>query len=378
MLDAFWSGIGEELAKTWVARVLTPAFVYWTAAVALVWWNAHSAGVAARGWTAEIAASATGIGALPVVVQVGLIVGALIGVVGSGLLAERLTLPVLRLLEGYALRPGWLQSAAIAYRRKRRRQIVKRRDELVRRHRWQGLSREDYARLVTLRKPQRLDNEEQTQLAELEKRAVKGLSPAEAARLSRYAGWLATTPPEAEVMPTRLGDVLRVAERRPNHSYRLDGVTSWTALYLVMPAETRNALATARAAVNTATRSWLWAALVVLWFPITPWALAVGAVLAALVYRLGVLPRAVTFGALLGASFDLHRMALYDALHLPRPRSLQQEREVTGPQATALLAGRLAPDAALRYQFRETKSGATDTGSSAGSSTAAARTTDRR
>ena len=375
MLDAFWSGVGEELAKTWVARVLTPAFVYWAAAVALVWWSVHSGGVAARGWTAEIAASATGIGALPVVVQIGLVVGALIGVVGSGLLAERLTLPVLRLLEGYALRPGWLQSAAVNHRRKRRRRIVERRDELVRRDRWHGLPREDYARLVTLRATQRLDDEGQKQLADLEKRAVKRLSPAESARLSRYAGWLATTPPEAEVMPTRLGDVLRAAERRPNHSYRLDGVTSWTALNLVMPAETRSALATARAAVNTAARSWLWAALIVLWFPVTPWALAVGVVLAALVYRFGVLPRAVTFGALLGASFDLHRMALYDALHLPRPPSLQQERAVTGPQATALLAGRLDADAVLRYQFRETKS---DAGASAGSSTTAARTTGRR
>lgn len=37
MLDAFWSGVGEELARHWVARVLTPAFAFWVGGLALVW-----------------------------------------------------------------------------------------------------------------------------------------------------------------------------------------------------------------------------------------------------------------------------------------------------------------------------------------------------
>jgi len=37
VLDAFWSGVGEELARHWVARVLTPAFAFWVGGLALVW-----------------------------------------------------------------------------------------------------------------------------------------------------------------------------------------------------------------------------------------------------------------------------------------------------------------------------------------------------
>ena len=50
MLSSFWSGLGGELAKQWIARVLTPAFVFWAAGLLAVWADTHRGDVAKHGW----------------------------------------------------------------------------------------------------------------------------------------------------------------------------------------------------------------------------------------------------------------------------------------------------------------------------------------
>jgi hypothetical protein len=361
MLDAFWTGVGEELAKTWVARVLTPAFAFWLGGAVLLWWHFHAGGVRSRGWGGEITSSASTVGGLPVVVQIGLIVGGLLVVAISALLAERLTIPVLRLLEGYWLRPAWLRGLLVRYRQGRRRRVSERVDPLLLRQRRGDLTPQEFRRLAELR--EHPVEAERAERDALEARAAAGLSPTEEARLGRDVAFLATTPDAPLVMPTRLGDILRTAERRPNEKYGIEGVTSWAALTMVMPTEARAEVAQARTALDTAARSWLWGALVIVWSPLTPWAAAVGIAVSLLVYRFGVLPRAVIFGTLLVTAFDLYRMSLYDALHLPRPRSPIDERSVAGPRLTRALLGQLATSP-VRYRFG-------DPGPGTGSSNAA-------
>src|SRR3954454_3536944 len=117
MLTSFWSGLGSELAKHWATRILTPAFVFWTGGATLVWWSRHHDEVQAHGWLAALRSTGDAIAALPAVAQVLLLLAALFLLAVSGLAAERLTLPLLRLLEGYWARPAFLRRRLVDHRR---------------------------------------------------------------------------------------------------------------------------------------------------------------------------------------------------------------------------------------------------------------------
>ena len=138
-------------------------------------------------------------------------------------------------------------------------------------------------------------------------------------------------------MPTRLGDILRAAERRPADKYGLDTIACWPALWLLLPAEAKTELVQARSALDNAARTWLWGALFVVWTPWTWLAVPVAIVVPALAYYVGILTAATAFGELTVTAFDLYRFRLYDSLHLPRPSSLALERNRDGPRVTRLL-----------------------------------------
>lgn len=361
MLEAFWSGVGEELARSWVARVLTPAFTFWVGGLALLWWYTHPAEIASGGWVAALAASAAALGALPVLVQGALVVGVLILVAASAVVAERLTLPALRLLEGYWTRPEWLHQLLVAYRRWRYRRVRGRALPLQRRQQRRRLSPPTPAadaELMLLRNKLELQRTtaERERLQRLERSAP--LTATERARLGRDVAWLQTTPPDDGFgMPTRFGDILRAAEYRPGNSYGLDAVTCWNALWRLLPAEARTDLTAARAGLDAAVRGWLWGALFLVWTPVTPWAAVVGLGVPLLSYRFGIVPRAIAFGELIVTSYDLHRMELYDALHLPRPTTPADERATAGPHVTSALSGTLvAPGLAYRFDLPRTAS----------------------
>ena len=86
--------------------------------------RAWQPGGAGRGASAELQATAHPLAQLPAVAQAVLIVGALMILVGSALIADRLTLPLLKLLEGYWSRPAFLRSWLIDRRRSRRQRWV--------------------------------------------------------------------------------------------------------------------------------------------------------------------------------------------------------------------------------------------------------------
>jgi len=165
---AFWDGLAGRVAEQFSARVLTPAFVFWTGGLAAwSWHQAHRRPSA--GWTAPLLQAASSFQRLTVVLQVALLVAVLLVLSGSAVIGERLTLPLLRLLEGY----GWPPPLARVLRAR----IADRRT----RH---------YTRWGEL----------------LARRDADGLSAAEAAELDRLDAQLHRVPAALELtMPTRLG-----------------------------------------------------------------------------------------------------------------------------------------------------------------------------
>jgi hypothetical protein len=336
MLTSFWSGLGGELAKQWAVRLLTPALAFWLGGLAAVWWHAHGDAVGVHGWAHELQRTAQPLEHLPAIAQGLLVVGALMVVAASGLAAERLTLPLLRLLEGYW--PWWLRGRDPAWRRRRRVSLKQRRDELSLSQRRGTLTVSEYADLRALEAKPDSDPE---RLVELRAKRVAGFSQRDAAALGHARAVLRYTPErDASAMPTRLGDVLRTCEGRPAEKYGLDTVVSWTALWMVMPVEARTEIVQARNQLDGALRMWLWGALFVVWTPWTPWAVAVAVVVPAVAYYGSMLPGAKLFGNLVVTAYDLYRMRLYDALSLPRPTKPAQERR-DGERVTALLYGGL-------------------------------------
>src|ERR1700722_12683074 len=151
MLAAFWSGLGGEFAKQWVARILTTALAFWAGGLAAVWWHSHGRDVRTHGWPHELSATAAWLHQLPGLAQGLLIVAGLLLVAVSALAAERLTLPLLRLLEGYGWHPQRLRYRLIRYRRRRY-------------HRWEA----QVERLATRQRIGTLKPEEFFELADLE------------------------------------------------------------------------------------------------------------------------------------------------------------------------------------------------------------------
>jgi hypothetical protein len=291
VIAALTSGIGSRLADRWAAALLSPAFAFW-AIGALAWL-----------WTrpAEVEQMLDDLARLSPLAQAAASVGALLVVVASGFAVERLALPALRLLEGYW--PPALRNRA-AGRARRRLQANE--------DRWQQL----YARWES-----------------------GAASDAETAELLAVERRLAVLPAQsAQVMPTRLGNVLRAAESRPADFYGLDAVRCWPRLWLLLPDAVKVELGAARAELDAAATWWIWAVLIAVWGLLTPWAVLVAAAAALLAY-VALLAAATRFGELLGATFDLHRGLLYDALGWPRPSRPDEERARGEALTQALVRG---------------------------------------
>jgi hypothetical protein len=335
MLEAFWSGLGGQFAKHLAARVLTPALAFWAGGLAAIWWHGHGQGVRALGWAHELTATAMWPGKLPGVVQGLLVVAALIVVAVSALAAERLTLPLLRLLEGDEWRPGWLRNLLVTYRRRRYHYWDANVERLATRQVLGALQPQEFFELTELEARPTADT---TRLRELQQRRADGLDARMTAQLARGRNMLRSMPrQDALGMPTRLGDILRVAERRPADKYGLDAIVCWYALWLLLPKKTKIEFVQARSALDNAARAWLWGALFIVWTPWTWLAVPIAVIVPALAYYVGILPAATLFGELTVSAFDLYRFRLYDNLYLPRPSSPDSERRMDGRLVTRLL-----------------------------------------
>jgi hypothetical protein len=280
-MTSFWAGLGGKLADRWLAVAL-PSLLFWLAGA--VAWLAGSGG---RERLAAILGDLDRAGTGTALIAVAL---ALLVVAGSAAVVERLTLPVVRLLEGYW--PGWLRGL---------------RDRAVR---WRGARiARDEARYQELERASDDDAGSVDELIALDER-------------------LRRVPAAGGRMPTRLGDVLRAAEALPQAKYGLDAVHCWPRLWLVLPEPVQRELLGARRTLDAAVTGLTWAVLAAVWTPVAWWVLPIAVAAVVVVHRWWLLPSAQVYGDLVEASFDVYRTALYDALRWPLPDNPRAEHEL--------------------------------------------------
>jgi hypothetical protein len=282
VLTSLWSSVGGKLADRFL-DVSAPALVFWVAGLA-AWCLGH-------GGLHALSALPASFDKKPALVQAVLLAALLTAIAASGLVVERFTLPVLRLLEGYW--PGWgwvsqLRSRLIA--RGQRKAAV----EL---EAWQSLMRQP------------------------------DLTPDQRARMARLDEARYRRPADpAQFMPTPIGNILRASELRPFSKYGLDPVRTWPGIWQVLPGGVQGDVSAARKALDGSVAAIVWGVLFLVFIPWTILALPAGLVLAALALFLWVPARAKDYGDMVEAVYDMHRAALYGQLRWPLPVNPQDEQ----------------------------------------------------
>ena len=284
MSGQVWDVITGRLADRW-AGLAAPAVVFWVGGV-LAW------AFAGPDWSR-----------LPRITQwmndqtAAAVVAALLGAsaltAASVIVVQRLTAPVLRLLEGYW--PAWLDRLAD---RRRRRVLERKTAEHVA---WQQLQSD-------------IDETETT--------------PGQRSQLARLEARRRHRPiHDNDTLPTRVGNILRAAETRPHYYYGLDAVIVWPRLWLVLPDLARQEVASARASLDASVAAVIWGVAFMVFTPLAWWAAPAGAVVATTAVAWWVPARAETFSDLIEGAFDLYRWALYQQLRWPLPDHPQAEHK---------------------------------------------------
>ncbi|MFE7628930.1 hypothetical protein [Kocuria sp. NPDC057446] len=232
---------------------------------------------------------------------------------------RRLTLPVLRLLEGYW--PSRLNKFAA----RRRRKILDSKSEdketsLQLRREWKNQPPEEQLRLTAEQRAERVE-----QAAILR------------AKLAKFENKRRHRPVQnGELLPTRIGNILRAAETRPYHRYGLDAVVVWPRLWLILPDQARTELSSARSALDASVAAAIWGTAFIAFTPwawwaaptFTPWVLwaaPVGIAVTVAAIQWWIPARAEVFADLIEATYDLYRWDLYKQLHLPMPDNAADE-----------------------------------------------------
>jgi len=304
MLQTFWEGLGSKVAESWATALVGPAFVFWAGGL-LAWVTHFGAGdVAEKFLELEGPLKIALILAVPAIVFL------------TTALQQPLIPAALRLLEGYW--PDWCSIRVL---------LTTRQSNAIGQAAagWQALRLKGLDKLT--------DHEMQDYV--------------------RYDRAVKLAPAEGERMPTRLGNILRSAERRPTAKYGLDGVICWPRLWMLLPEAAKNDLSTSRSTLDSAVRTWMLSVLFMFWAAVsfvpgsfantwTLWPLPAGFVAALLAYRWG-LSAAEVYGDLIEAAYDLYRFALYEALRWPLPAMTSNEL-LSGRQLTEyLLRGTVSP-----------------------------------
>jgi hypothetical protein len=296
VLGKFWEGVGGKLAERWAAMA-GPALVFWVGA--LLAWAHHAGGLY------ELSKVTSWLNRQDTVNQLAVLVTAMLAVLASSVIIDRLTFPALRLLEGYW--PGWLAPL--------------RRGRIARVQARAATEDSDWQRLAAdvLARPESASAGQLAEFARLDQRRRRRPS-----NPSRY-------------LPTRIGNILRAAETQPSDKYGLDAVVIWPRLWLLLPDTSRQELQAARASLDGAVAAVLWGLLFCAFAVWTPLVIPIGLAVAVAAVWFWVPARAETFGDLLEAAYDLHRTALYQQLRWPLPTNPKEEPR-HGEQLTVYLS----------------------------------------
>lgn len=280
------SDVGGKLADQVLVQLYTPAYVFWAGGTAIYVYSNWN-------WLRPVITELSETKIILLVIAWVLLVAA------SAAIAQRFEPALIRLLEGYHWPSGLKRVAAQRFQKRRTTQ------ETI----WQGLATRVFGKTAT-----------QT----------------ETESFIRADLFCHNVPSEsADVMPTRLGNVLRAAERRISAKYGLEPRICWSRLWGVMSKDDREAWSASRATLDIGARSFIWGGLFVVWTFWAWWALPV-AVLAMIASYLWMLSAAAQYCELLEAAFDVFRFSLYKSLGLELPASTSDE-VILGQRVTAYL-----------------------------------------
>ena len=96
---------------------------------------------------------------------------------------------------------------------------------------------------------------------------LAALNDGDRAKFMRLDGFLRQYPAdERDIMPTRLGNVLRAAELRPLERYGLDGVICWSRLWLTLTESVRGAIDQSRESLDTDVRGCVYTSVLLAFF----------------------------------------------------------------------------------------------------------------
>lgn len=138
-------------------------------------------------------------------------------------------------------------------------------------------------------------------------------------------------PPEAGLLPTRLGNILRASEHRAGYRYGLEAVTAWPRLYPLLDDKVVEIVDDLRAQLDRGLRfcvvfvaAGVVSAVVLASYG---WWLAVPVASFGLAWvgHRASLAAAAAYGLAVEAAFDLHHFDLLHALHFPLPATLSAE-----------------------------------------------------
>jgi hypothetical protein len=139
-----------------------------------------------------------------------------------------------------------------------------------------------------------------------------------------------------EVMPTRLGNILKNSERYSLQRYEMDAVLLWPRLYAVLPESFTKILEGAKASldfmlvISSLSISFALITGIYLLIVQSVWWLFLlcflGGLLVAWAAYQSALETAITYGQLIKSAFDLYKDELRKQLGYEKPKSLEQER----------------------------------------------------
>jgi hypothetical protein len=345
---------GSKFAEQWIATLLTPAFIFWLGGLITISQR--------LGWQTLIAPFKT----QPQPLQIAILIGCFCIIAASAFIVQRFDRATLRFLEGY-----WhpllysIRQWRTQYYQKRKTKLeqdnqTSRIEEATQKTKLQTLER-----IIETQGAANLTNEQLASYRELNEPLL--ISKAQE-KLSRIRQQLRAMPiANPDLMPTRLGNILRSAERAPLQKYGLDAIICWSRLWMLLPDAVKKDLQEARTNLNNAARVWLWSILfcciwtfvscwlltmsksptstsnataVFLFLQIlaTTWQLILGSLSATFAYN-WALEAASTYGELIEAAFDLHRHLLYQSIRWNIPPDPDVEKRV-GQELTQYLRRR--------------------------------------
>jgi hypothetical protein len=280
MLDKFWESISSTVAERWLEYIFGPAFLFWVGGLGLYAWR--------TGWQQML----RDIEALTPFQQGSWLFLTLFILISSSMLIQVLRFPILRLMEGYWPWPFNYMGLKVSA--------------------WRTPSyQKKYAELRSLMKAM----EEHGELDASQQERVVSLDV-----------WAHRRPVKAkDLLPTRLGNILRAREQSPERKYGLDAIICWPRLWPLLPENVRSDLSGARLNLDRLVEFWFWGLLFLLWTFLIPWAVVISLLWMFIAYSMAC-QSALSYGDLLESAFDLHRFLLYDALGWARPENTQVEK----------------------------------------------------